>query len=314
MKPELTKPDAQRRLNELLARVKSPEYRPGRICTVDEFSQWWKTQVLVQHKPSTVRAAQAHLRCHIVPQLGEFKLDEVTLERQQVFVTQLSQKVSCKTVLNVMGTLSSLLNRAKKQQYFASSVKMEDLTLPDADAQEEARSFGAEQVRQIIQLAEEPFRTMFRVLAMTGIRAGKLLGLKVDDIDFERRLLHIRRSTIRGRVQSVKSKASQKPLPLPEVLAADLARYLQTRKETLERWLFVNSRNRPYSADKVVMQKLCRLLDALKMPRCVLHAFRRFHASMLLELGAAPQVAQAQMRHSDPRITLEVFGHVVGES
>ena len=35
---------------------------------------------------------------------------------------------------------------------------------------------------------------------------------------------------------------------------------------------------------------------------------------MLLELGAAPQVAQAQMRHSDPRITLEVYSHVVGES
>ena len=35
---------------------------------------------------------------------------------------------------------------------------------------------------------------------------------------------------------------------------------------------------------------------------------------MLLELGAAPQVAQAQMRHSDPRITLEICGHVVGES
>jgi hypothetical protein len=34
----------------------------------------------------------------------------------------------------------------------------------------------------------------------------------------------------------------------------------------------------------------------------------------LLELGAAPQVAQAQMRHSDSRITLEVYGHVVGES
>ena len=76
----------------------------------------------------------------------------------------------------------------------------------------------------------------------------------------------------------------------------------------------MNSRSQPFSADKVVMQKLWPLLDALKIPRCGLHAFRHFHASMLLELGAAPQVAQAQMRHSDPRITLEVYGHVVGES
>jgi integrase len=35
---------------------------------------------------------------------------------------------------------------------------------------------------------------------------------------------------------------------------------------------------------------------------------------MLLELGASPQVAQAQMRHSDARITLDVYSHVIGES
>jgi integrase len=62
------------------------------------------------------------------------------------------------------------------------------------------------------------------------------------------------------------------------------------------------------------MLRLWPILDALKIPHCGLHAFRHFHSTMLLELGAAPQVAQAQMRHSDPRITLEVYSHVVGDS
>ena len=53
--------------------------------------------------------------------------------------------------------------------------------MPDAGAQVEARCFNPEEVRQIIKLAEEPFRTMFRVLAMTGIRADELFGLTVDD-------------------------------------------------------------------------------------------------------------------------------------
>jgi integrase len=57
-----------------------------------------------------------------------------------------------------------------------------------------------------------------------------------------------------------------------------------------------------------------RPISQLKIPRCGLHAFRHFHSTMLLELGAAPQVAQAQMRHSDPRITLEVYSHVVPDS
>lgn len=35
---------------------------------------------------------------------------------------------------------------------------------------------------------------------------------------------------------------------------------------------------------------------------------------MLLDVGAPPQVAQAQLRHSDSRITLEVYAHAIGDS
>jgi integrase len=34
--------------------------------------------------------------------------------------------------------------------------------------------------------------------------------------------------------------------------------------------------------------------------------------SALLADGATPAVVQKQLRHSDPRITLEVYGHVIG--
>lgn len=270
--------------------------------------------MLSQRKPSTVRAATAHLRCHILPQLGKVNLDQLSRERQQVLVTLLSQKVSRKTVENVMGTLSSMINTARKWGYVIEPVKMGDLALPDGGVKPEARFFTPEQMRQIILHAQEPFRTMFYILAMTGIRAGELLGLQVEDIDFERQLLFIRRSVNRGNVQSVKSKASLKPLPLPGVLAVILKEHLRTWRENPERWLFVNSKTRPYSSDKVVMFKLWPILDTLKITRCGFHAFRHFHSTMLLELGAAPQVAQAQMRHSDPRITLEVYSHVIGES
>ena len=69
-----------------------------------------------------------------------------------------------------------------------------------------------------------------------------------------------------------------------------------------------------HGADRVVMFKLWPILDALKVKRCGLHAFRHFHTSMLLEVGAPPQVAQAQLRHSDARITLDVYSHVIGDS
>jgi integrase len=77
---------------------------------------------------------------------------------------------------------------------------------------------------------------------------------------------------------------------------------------------FPESSNKPYGSDKVVIFKLWLILDKLKIPRCGLHAFRHTHSSLLLEVGAPPQVAQAQLRHSDARITLEVYSHVIRDS
>jgi integrase len=35
---------------------------------------------------------------------------------------------------------------------------------------------------------------------------------------------------------------------------------------------------------------------------------------LLLDVGANPKVAQEQMRHSDPRITLAAYAHVIGNA
>ena len=76
----------------------------------------------------------------------------------------------------------------------------------------------------------------------------------------------------------------------------------------------INRGGRPYNATKVVQKALWPVLDKLKIERCGLHAFRHTHSSLLLETGASPTVAQAQLRHSDPRITLGIYGHVIGDS
>ncbi len=78
-------------------------------------------------------------------------------------------------------------------------------------------------------------------------------------------------------------------------------------------WLFLNRRGHLFIAENVVRQALTPILDRLKIPRCGFHAFRHLHASLLLSTGAAPQVAQKQLRHADPRMTLGVYAHVIGD-
>lgn len=305
---------AARRLEVLLARVNAPSYRPVRVATLNAFAERWKLEILAQHKPSSRHAAQSHLKVHILPELGEMNLDQIGRESQQVFATRLSTKVSRKTVVNVLGTLSSMLNKAKEWGYVCETVEFDKLALPEASIAAAARFFSADDARRIIEATPEPFSTMFGTLAMTGIRAGELLGLQVDDLDFERRLIFIRRSAWYGRIQTLKSRASQGALPMPAPLAEMLVSFLKTWKPNALRLLFANQIGRPMSANKVVQRKLWPILDALKIPRCGLHAFRHTHSSLLVEGGAPVSVAQAQLRHADPRITLGIYSHVVGNS
>jgi hypothetical protein len=45
-----------------------------------------------------------------------------------------------------------------------------------------------------------------------------------------------------------------------------------------------------------------------------MHGMRLAHASLLMDVGAPATVTKEQMRQSDARITLGVYGHVIGDA
>jgi integrase len=310
-----TKPLAKRRMELLLARINSPDYRPGRFAKVDYFAEIWQEQVLVGRKPSTARAAKSHLRVHIIPYFGKRGLDEIGVEAQQIFVTKLFRaNLSRKMVLNVISTLSSILDTAKSWGYVCQKVDYSNLVFPSGEVEIEARFFTPSQVGKIIAAAREPYKTMFTVLAMTGLRAGEMLGLQWGDINFDKRLVDVRRSAWYGRIQTTKNKSSEAVIPLPKALAAVLRTYREQWKPNPAGFLFVTRNSRPPSSNKVVEYGLWPILDILGIPRCGLHAFRHTHSSLLVDSGANPKVLQEQMRHADPRVTLDVYSHVIGDA
>jgi integrase len=82
---------------------------------------------------------------------------------------------------------------------------------------------------------------------------------------------------------------------------------------SVEVMLFVNRRRYPFSVNKVREKQLHQFLVRLGIPRGGFHSMRHGAASgALLADGAIPAVVQRQLRHSDPRITLGIYGHVAG--
>jgi integrase len=314
-----TKRLAERRLDAILARINCLDYRPGRAATFGEFIERWKTEVLTTQKPSSARAVRSHLKCYIMPELGKLRLDQFGVENQQMFITRMPERatekaVSRKTILNVLGTLSTILTTARDWGYNCEQISLTKLRLPPRGTAYEAPHFTVEQVQKILAIAQEPWRTMFCIFMMDGLRAGEALGLQWPDIDFERNLLHIRRSAWYGRLQTAKSESSETVLPIPNPLLNVLKAYREQWKPNPQGFLFVTRNNRPPSSNKVVEYHLWPILDALEIDRCGVHAFRHTHTALLLDSGATPKVVQRQLRHSDARTTLEIYGHVVGDA
>ena len=303
---------AERALDRLLFRINDPGYRPSRVATVAEFAERWREQVLSQLKPSTKKAAESHLGAYIIPRLGRLRLDDLGVENQQMFVGYLAEKVSRKTVMNVVGTVSSMLNTAKNWGYLCEGVSVSRLVLPQREPRQQARAFTPEQAKAILDLARDPWRVMFAIAAYAGLRAGEILGLSVDDVDLARGVLNVRKTAWYGQIQTAKSVGSESTIPIAENLAEMLRRFIGNRREGL---LFVNRAGRPYtSSGKVVQKRLWPLCDALKIPRAGFHAFRHMHATVLLETGATPKVTQRQLRHADSRVTLDHYAHLIDSS
>jgi len=63
---------------------------PKSGMTLEAFVKEWRTSVAVNLKASTTRAAESHLRAHIIPKLGSLPLTEINTKTVQSFVAYLA--------------------------------------------------------------------------------------------------------------------------------------------------------------------------------------------------------------------------------
>ncbi len=303
---------ARRRAEQVLARVNSPDYRPIRTATFEQFVELWRARSLSLRKPYTQKSANYHLRVHLLPKFAGLRLDQIDRERVQELVAEMATHVRRHTILNVLGTLRTILRTSRSWGYLAGDFAASELTIPAERVKSAARFFTAEQARRIIEEAEQPWKCLFAVAAMTGLRPGEVLGLCLDDVDLEHGLLYVRRTACFGRLVAPKTQSSVATVPIPEPLRVILADYLSNWKPNAAGLLFATRSGRPHTTNKVNEYRLHPLLKKLGIPACGLNGFRHTHASLLVSLGASPVVAQRQLRHADPMTTLRNYTHIVG--
>ena len=263
---------------------------------------------------STVRQRISHLRAHILPSFGASSLMAMDYRALQCFATELAGKVSRKTTQNVMGTLFAVLQHAKRCSVRVPDVSPASITLGRDRDPIEAVYFKRNDAHRIIQEARQPYRTIFGLAWATGLRAGELLGLKVPDLDFQRKLVHpTQQADDRTReLRQLKTRKSSSAIPMTEETMTMLRDYLQHHWTwNPQGLLFPNRRGRPCKRANVVKFGLRPILKRLGIPthRTGLHAFRHGLGTALADARISPKVVQNIRRHTDIKTTLGLYVH-----
>lgn len=186
------------------------------------------------------------------------------------------------------------------------------------------RVLDAEQAARLLGVAaERPLYALVYLALATGARLAELLGLRWQDVDLERRMLHIARSArrLQGRgvvFQDTKTHRSRRPVALSSQAVAVLRDHRRTQAE---HWLAVG----PAYAEQglVFAGPTGRALDGGNARRAFSRITReagldplRFHdlrhatATLLLGRSIHPKIVADMLGHSQISITLDLYSHV----
>jgi len=160
--------------------------------TVEEFLKLWLEQtVKVRNRDGTYDNYAQIVRSHITPAIGKYQLTKLTPEQVQAMLNQLTGVgLAPRTVRNVRAVLRDALNQAVKRRRIAYNVAAL-VEIPRAE-KPVITPLTPEQAQALLEAVRgDPLEALYRVALSLGLRRGEVLALRWEDIDFDRRELHV---------------------------------------------------------------------------------------------------------------------------
>jgi len=160
---------------------------------------------------------------------------------------------------------------------------------------------------------------MALVDAVTALRASELIALKWKNVGWGTGILQSEFALVEGELKETKSRNN--PLPLAESVLQVLRLWREnTAYRSDEDWIFASPHyhgKTPYTYQilfrrhiRPVIERVAGITSSKAAP-IGWHTLRRSLATLLISNGENVKVAQLQLRHTTPKITLELYAQAV---
>ncbi len=143
---------------------------------------------------------------------GSFQIDKLTRSDVKEWVAQRLEKNTPKTVRNMLSIVMGTIQEAVEAEVIFLNVAYK-IQLPE-HSKAEIEPFSSEEVKLLLSDAPDFLKLYLGIGFHTGLRTGEILALRVEDIDFENKIINVRRAISGGRISTTKTKKSIRRVPI----------------------------------------------------------------------------------------------------
>ncbi len=290
-----------------------------------KYKEWAKEWLEYYVKPTVKTKTHLNystvIRVHIMPALGEYELEELTVPVLQSFVVELCRSGNAQTgkglAPSTANLVISVLQRSLKVACEAGMCEKQyaDRIKRPRQMQTNVECFSLPEQRLLEEyVLKDPKSKRIGILIClyTGLRIGELMALRWEDIDFSKGTLSVNatcRDTFKGGhsgkiLDTPKTASSRRELPIPRQIIP----YLRACKKANKSEFVI------YSPKGVVtirsyQKTFARVQKKLKINYKSFHALRHTFATRALECGMDVKTLSEILGHKNPNITLNRYAH-----
>ena len=327
-----TRKECQAAMAKVLVAVQERTYvAPTKVTVREFFQKEWLPAIRATIRPTTYRSYVQHVDCHIVPHIGNLKLEKLSGATINALYAKLAQsgKAKGKGGLSPLSIrhVHAVLHRALKDALRWERLSRNPIEAADPPrvngSGHEMKTWSAEQLAAFLAATKDDrLHALWHLLALTGLRRGEALALTWDDVDLEQASISIRRALIpNGRevvVCEPKTARGRRVVALDpatvEVLKGQAARQLvdqATAKSWTDTGLIFTREDGEALHPEVVSRFFRQAVKRAALPTIRLHDLRHTHATLALRAGIHPKVVSERLGHATVSITLDTYSHAI---
>lgn len=259
--------------------------------------------------------------------IGAIKLKDLTKISLQTFINDKSKKLASSSLKVLRAIISNSLKFAVENDILMKSPAI-GLKIPKSKSDErgDIRPFSKEELQIILdELKNDRLHNIVYVAAFTGMRKGELLGLRWQDIEWNKKLIRVRQQAVYNpatkqiETGNLKTNNAYRDIPINDKVinvlkkqkAWQAANKLQLGTAYTDKGIVFTDEAGLFLKTVGITKDFYRTVQKLGIEYRSFHHLRHTFASIAISAGVNIKAISMTMGHATISETLDTYGHLL---